>query len=173
MPWKGCGRFVGCCDRSRYTRQEYDDSVSTIVYLDLCCFKRPFDDGKDRRIRKEAEAVAEIMEMSESRLVDLVHSPAHDYENDRNPREDRRLAIRFWLKATTISVQESQETTDRARAIAALGFGTLDSLHLAFAEAASARWFITTDDQLLRTAGKHRSQLRVEVILPNPLAIEP
>jgi hypothetical protein len=31
--------------------------VSDIVYLDLCCFKRPFDDATQERVRREAETI--------------------------------------------------------------------------------------------------------------------
>ena len=38
----------------------------TIVYLDLCALKRPFDDARSERIRREAEAVARIFEESDN-----------------------------------------------------------------------------------------------------------
>ena len=63
-----------------------------MVYLDLCCFKRPFDDASVDRIRREAEAVAAILDMAQAGTFRLVRSPAHDFENERNPREDRRVA---------------------------------------------------------------------------------
>jgi hypothetical protein len=145
--------------------------VSDIAYLDLCCLKRPFDDETIERTRREAAAVAAIMDMAEAGTIAVVRSPSHDFENDRNLREDRRLAIRLWLEAATISVQASQAIAQRTLSLAALGFGMLDASHLAYAEAAQARWFITTDDRLLKLAARHRGQLRVEVILPE--RIEP
>jgi len=87
--------------------------VSDVVYLDLCCIKRPFDDETVERTRREAEAVAAIMNLVESETVDLVRSPAHDFENDRNTREDRRLATRLWLEAAAISVQTSPAIRQR------------------------------------------------------------
>ena len=59
---------------------------ATIVYLDICALKRPFDDATNDRIRREAEAVARIFEKVENGSIDLVVSPAHRFENDRNPR---------------------------------------------------------------------------------------
>jgi hypothetical protein len=38
---------------------------ATIVYLDICALKRPFDDARSERIRREAEAVARIFEKVE------------------------------------------------------------------------------------------------------------
>src|SRR5213075_2297096 len=130
-----------------------------MVYLDLCCFKRPFDDATVERIRREAEAVAAILDMAQAGTLDLVRSPAHDFENERNPREDRRLATRLWLETATIVVPTSGVATNRARALAAFGFAPLDALHLAFAEASAARWFVTTDDRLLKIADRYREQL--------------
>ena len=137
-----------------------------MVYLDLCCFKRPFDDATLERIRREAEAVAAILDLTQAGTFQLVRSPAHDFENERNPREDRRVATRLWLETATVSVAASDQTGDRARALASLGFAPLDALHLAFAEASAARWFVTTDDRLLKVAMRHREQLRVDVVTP-------
>jgi predicted nucleic acid-binding protein len=146
--------------------------VSNIVYLDLCCLKRSFDDGTVERVRREAEAVAAIMAMAESREVELVHSSVHDLENDRNPREERRLTVRLWLQAATISVETSPAITARGTELSALGFGTLDALHLAFAEAAAARWFVTTDDRLVKLGLRHRENLIVEVVGPDQIRHE-
>jgi hypothetical protein len=146
--------------------------VSEIAYLDICCFKRPFDDATIERIRREAEAVAAILDMVQAGTFLLVRSPAHDFENERNPREDRRLAARLWLDSASVSVAASDKTRDRARALAALGFGPLDALHLAFAEASAARWFVTTDDRLLKTATRHREQLRLDVVTPDQVPLE-
>jgi predicted nucleic acid-binding protein len=152
--------------------EEYDELVSQIAYLDICCFKRPFDDAAVERIRREAEAVATILEKVQAGTFRLVRSPAHDFENERNPREDRRLATRLWLETATVSVVASGTANDRARALAALGFGPLDALHLAFAEAAAARGFVTTDDRLWKVATRNRAQLAVEVVMPDHVLFE-
>jgi len=140
--------------------------ATATVYLDICCFKRPFDDAADERVRREADAVAGILDAAQAGSLQLVRSPAHDFENERNPREDRRLATRLWLDAATVRVPAGDATDARAREIAALGFTPLDALHLAFAEQAAARWFVTTDARLLKRAVVHRNQLRVAVCLP-------
>ena len=146
--------------------------MSQIVYLDVCCFKRPFDDAALERVRREAEAVAEILDAAQAGTFQLVRSPAHDFENERNPREDRRLATRLWLNAAVPSVTTSAAAAVRARELAALGFGPLDALHLAFAEQSAARWFVTTDDRLLKRAVTERNRLRVEVLRPDQVPLE-
>jgi predicted nucleic acid-binding protein len=151
----------------------YDDAVSsTIVYLDICALKRPFDDARSERIRREAEAVARIFEKVESGSFRLVVSPAHRFENDRNPREDRRLATDLWLRKADRSVDVTPDIDERVRLLASFGFGPLDALHLALAEKAEARWFVTTDDRLLRKALERRDQMQVEVVRPDQLALD-
>jgi predicted nucleic acid-binding protein len=148
--------------------------VSEIVYLDVCCFKRPFDDATQERVRREAEAVATLLDAGDDGRIRLVRSPAHDFENDRNPREDRRLATRLWLRVASVQASGGDEVQERARTLAALGFGPLDALHLAFAEQSKAKWFVTTDDRLLKSAETCQDRLRVQVIKPDqfPTPIE-
>jgi len=43
-------------------------------------------------------------------------------------------------------------------------------LHLAFAERAEARWFVTCDDELLKLAGRLGDALRTLVVAPPELA---
>ena len=146
--------------------------MSEIVYLDVCCFKRPFDDATLERVRREADSVAAILDAVQAGRYQLVRSPAHDFENERNPREDRRLATRLWLDVATTSVPATPATSARARELAALGFGPLDALHLAFAEHSAARWFVTTDDRLLKRAATQRDHLRVDVLRPDQVSLE-
>jgi predicted nucleic acid-binding protein len=144
---------------------------ATIIYLDICALKRPFDDAQSERIRREAEAVARIFEQVENGSIQLVVSPAHRFENDRNPREDRRLATALWLKKADRVVDAAADTDERARLLAGLGFGPLDALHLALAEKAKARWFVTTDDRLLKKAREQRDRMQIEVVSPDDLVL--
>jgi predicted nucleic acid-binding protein len=146
--------------------------VGEIVYLDVCCFKRPFDDASQERIRREAQAVASALEAARRGTIRLVRSPAHDFENARNPREDRRVATDLWLQEATVTVSSNPGVADRARVLAGVGFSALDALHLAFAEASLARWFVTTDDRLLRRARSEGHRVSVEVLFPDELPLE-
>lgn len=145
--------------------------MTDIVYLDICCFKRPFDDAAQERVRREAEAVAAALDAATSGRIRLVRSPAHDFENERNPREDRRMATLLWLEAAALHVPASPEAVGRARELTAVGFAPLDALHLAFAEASAARWFVTTDDRLVARARAERDRLRVQVVGPDQLLL--
>ncbi len=141
------------------------------MYLDICSFKRPFDDASAERVRREAEAVAAILDAAAKGTIKLVRSPAHDFEYDRNPREDRRLATLLWLDSATLRVSATAETTARARELSALGFAPLDALHLAFAEQSQAKCFVTTEDQILKRARGLAKQLRLQVLKPDHLSL--
>jgi predicted nucleic acid-binding protein len=145
--------------------------VSDTVYLDVCCLKRPFDDASQQRVRREADVVAAILDRANRGKLRLVRSPAHDLENARNPREDRRLATALWLEAAVIRTPASARTGERARELVALGFTALDALHLAFAEESRATWFVTTDDRLLKRARLQADRLGVPVVRPDQLPI--
>jgi hypothetical protein len=140
--------------------------VSDVVYLDVCCLKRPFDDQRSTRVQLETAAVAALIDRAERESIRLVRSPAHALENDRNPREDRRLAASIWLEAARVEVPFSEKVEARAGEILGLGFDVLDPLHTAFAEASGARWFVTTDDRLVALGQRHRDELRVEITNP-------
>jgi predicted nucleic acid-binding protein len=145
------------------------------VYLDMCALKRPFDDQRQPRVRDEATAVADIIARVEAGEVALVRSPAHLVENEANPREDRRLAAALWIDGAAVDVALDAPVEARAAELTALGFHPLHALHVAFAERAGARWFVTCDDDLLRRAGRLGGALRTEVVAPRvvPLRAEP
>ena len=62
------------------------------------------------------------------------------------------------------------EVEVRARELVALGLRPLDALHVAFAEQARARWFVTCDDELLKVAGRLGDALRTLVVPPGAVA---
>lgn len=140
--------------------------MSDVVYLDLCCLKRPFDDQRSMRIQLETAAIAGLIALAERGTIRMVRSPAHALENERNPREDRRLAAAIWIEAAQVAVQLSERVVSRSEKLNSLGLGPLDALHTAFAEEAGARWLVTTDDRLIALGQRHRAALGVEITSP-------
>ena len=65
-------------------------------------------------------------------------------------------------------VQVGAAQIERGCELERMGFQSFDSLHLACAEGGRVDVFLTTDDQLLRLAGRSAAQLQVRV--ENPLA---
>jgi hypothetical protein len=55
------------------------------IYLDNCCFNRPFDDQSQLRIKLESEAKLKIQDDIRAQRIQLVWSYILDLENDNNP----------------------------------------------------------------------------------------
>ena len=63
------------------------------IYLDNCCFNRPFDDQSRLRIRLESEAKLKIQNGIKEGVFQLVWSYILDAENEANPYYERQRAI--------------------------------------------------------------------------------
>jgi len=142
-----------------------------LVYLDVCCLNRPFDDQSRERIRLEAEAVLLILERCQAGEWQLLGSEAVDYEISRIPDEERRYKERRYRVFLLASVARARQKVNRpvqvrAQELERLGFKALDALHIACAEAGGARVLLTTDDRMLNIARKIRGNLRVRVENP-------
>jgi hypothetical protein len=120
------------------------------VYLDNCCFNRPFDDQQQARVRLEAEAKLHIQEQLRNNSFELVWSYILDLENAANPFEERRTTISGWRRYAKVDVEESLALLQQAHALAALGLKAKDALHIACAIIAACEYFVTTDDGILK-----------------------
>ena len=65
------------------------------IYLDNCCLNRPFDDQSQFRIRLESEAKLKIQDEIRVGSFELIWSYVLDYENSKNPFEERRKRLFF------------------------------------------------------------------------------
>ena len=81
------------------------------IYLDNCCFNRPFDDQSQIRIKLDAEAKLKIQEEIRFGNIKLVWSYILDYENSRNPFRERKEQIRGWKKYAELDIHENAELT--------------------------------------------------------------
>ena len=119
------------------------------IYLDNCCFNRPFDDQSRIRIMLETEAKLRIQEEVRAGRLKLIWSYILDYENSKNPHEYRKLQIKVWGKYAVIDIKENDEVIEKANSLNLKGFKKLDSLHIACAVIMKCDFFITTDDKIL------------------------
>ena len=142
-----------------------------IIYLDICCLKRPFDDQSKPRIRAESRAIASILEAVEEGDYQLIRSPALDFENSRNPVENRRLIVETWLEKFSKKIPLSPEVEKRALELNNRGIKPLDAYHIAFAEKSQAVFYITCDYRLLKIRHELKDDLKTKVINPTELII--
>jgi len=119
------------------------------IYLDNCCFNRPYDDQSQPRVRFETQAKLHIQKMVFEREIELVWSYVLKYENSRNPFEAKRNAISRWEKLSSLFVAMSDEIVADAEIITITGVKNADALHVACAIAGNCHYFITVDKRLL------------------------
>ena len=136
------------------------------IYLDVCCFNRPFDDQRQDRIRLEAEAVLLILGRCEVGAWQWVSSAVVEEEVNNTPSHERRSRVLNMLSGAHGTVALTDVAIACAIVLKAMGFRTYDALHLSCAEEATADVFLTTDDLVLRIATRHTAQLRVRVANP-------
>ena len=121
-----------------------------LIYLDLCCFNRSWDDQSSSRVRLETEAKLLLQDRVRLGATSLVWSYALTYENNFNPHRERRETIAAWQQLAISTVQASKEVVVIALQLEADGATAFDALHVACAIQAGAALFVTTDDRLLR-----------------------
>jgi len=136
----------------------------TRLYMDICCFNRPFDDQSQRRVRLEAEAKLSIQDSIREGEVELIWSYLMDFENRANPFRERRESIAPWRALSVVDLSETPEIVSQAKELNRLGFKAKDSLHLSCALAGQSELFLTTDDGIL----KKRDQI-TDLAVMNPV----
>jgi predicted nucleic acid-binding protein len=119
------------------------------IYLDSCCFNRPFDDQSDLWVRLETEAKLRIQEMVREQTVALLWSSVLDYENNDNPSAEKRERIDAWKQLATAICKMSEDIFRQADNLQIVGLKPKDALHLACALTLGADYFITTDKKIL------------------------
>jgi predicted nucleic acid-binding protein len=120
------------------------------IYLDNCCFNRPFDDQKQIKIRLQAEAKLFIQEKIIRNELKLVWSYILDYENHYNPFKERKNSIEQWKNSAIIDIEETEEVLNIADKLVKLSLKSKDALHLACAIIAKCDYFLTTDDLITK-----------------------
>ena len=124
------------------------------LYLDNCCFSRPFDDQSQLLVRLETEAKLFIQQGIKEGMFELVWSYILERENLDNPFERRQQAISPWRLRAKVDIGETVEIVQMAETYHKLGLRPKDSLHVACAFVAKADFLITTDRRMLKFANK-------------------
>ena len=121
-----------------------------LIYLDNCCFNRPYDDQTQPKVAIETLAKLHIQELALKRKIDIAWSYILKFENSRNIFASKRAAIAKWEHLSVRFIEKSDAITALAREIAATGIKPVDSLHIACAVTAQCDYMITVDNRILK-----------------------
>ena len=119
------------------------------VYLDNCCFNRPYDNQSNLMVCLETEAKLFVQELILKEELELVWSFVLDYENNDNPFEERKKSIISWKSLAVIDCDLCDKIADEANDLMKLGLKQKDASHIACAIYANADYFLTTDKKIL------------------------
>ena len=135
------------------------------IYLDNCCYNRPFDDQNQDLIRLETEAKLIIQERIKLGLYSLVWSFILDFENDENPSGDKHESIQTWKLIATEYCPASVDILLKTKEFMTLGLKHKDAFHVACAIKHKCDYLLTTDKKFL-----NKSKHFLEISIMNPMA---
>ena len=131
------------------------------IYMDNCCYYRPFDDQTQDRIRLETDAVISIVARCEAGEWDLIGSEVLEHEMAKVSDLDKYENAVTVYQAAKLSIPFSTEIQQRANQLQRYKIKPMDSLHLASAESGGATVYLTTDDDLVKWAKSSDTKLNV------------
>lgn len=141
------------------------------LYLDNCCYNRPFDDLKQEKINLEANAIENIFRKHINKEVEIYKSMAIDFEISKIKLDIKRRQVEDLYDAMDLTeIDYSQDIKQRAVELKQYNIKDMDALHLSFAESKNVDYFITTD-RILINASK-RANLKIKVINPIEFIME-
>lgn len=120
-----------------------------LVYLDNCCFNRPYDNQSQPRIELETRAKLFVQRLVVEKELSLVVSFMSEMENEANPFVERKHSIGDFFQFAVKMIPSTAEGEELAQEIVKGGLKTKDAAHLACAIVGGCDYFLTTDDRLL------------------------
>jgi len=134
------------------------------IYLDNCCFCRPFDDQSNDKIRLESEAILTIIDRCEMGKWDIIKSDVSLDEIIGIPNEIKKRKVLSLYSSALINISLNKDIVAHAKELLKLNIAPFDALHLACAEYGEADIFLTTDKKLINMSKK--AKLKTKVLNP-------
>lgn len=123
------------------------------IYLDMCCYNRPYDDQTQLKVSMETQSKLYIQHMIKEKKLELTASYMLRYECSNNPFEMRRNTILDFIDQNAfayVGVERRAEIEAKANEIMKTGIKFKDACHVASAIYAKCEYFISTDIRLLK-----------------------
>jgi predicted nucleic acid-binding protein len=120
------------------------------IYLDNCCFNRPYDDQTQLKIYLETQAKLHVQSLVYEKKIELVWSFILTFENSQNIFDAKKRAISQWENISSSFVEKSEDIRLTAKEIMTTGIKAADAAHVACAIAGNCNYFITVDKRLLK-----------------------
>lgn len=122
------------------------------VYLDNCCYNRPYDDQSQPKVQLETQAKLHIQKMITDKKLNLIYSFVSEFENSKNPNTINSISISNFFKnaAVYVDISRKPEIRSEAAEIIKTGVKEMDAMQVASAIVGKSDYFLTTDKRLLK-----------------------
>jgi len=123
------------------------------IYLDSCCYNRPYDDLTFSEIADEANSKLHIQSLIKFNALELVTSYILVAEIGKNRNEYNRTHILTYIYENTtwyIDFDKKKQLDAIAAEVMNKGIKSMDAAHIACAILAGCDYFISTDKRLLK-----------------------
>ncbi|GHV83057.1 hypothetical protein AGMMS50212_03970 [Spirochaetia bacterium] len=132
-----------------------------LIYLDNCCFNRPYDDQTQVKIFFETDAKLYIQQQILSGVYELAWSYILDYEIGKSPFPERKDRIMKWKDIAHLNCNEKESILLEAEQLQRIGLKVVDSLHIACADFMHCDYVLTTDRKMLNKPIKSVTKMPV------------
>ena len=139
------------------------------LYLDICCYNRPFDEQDQHKIILETEAKLIVQNKIKKGDYSLVWSFMLDFENDESPSKEKREIIKSWKLIASEYCSSSLDILESAKEYMKIGLKHKDAIHLACAVKHKCDYLITTDR---RFNNKNKLVKEIEIVNPTTFILE-
>ena len=130
------------------------------IYMDSCCFNRPFDDLTQSKIYEEAEAVKRVIELAKNGKITIISSQFVKYEIESIRLQDKRNNVLSFFHCD-VYYTLTEHIADLARHYQTFNLKTFDSLHLATAEINEVDYLLSTDKDFIKFAERFSHKTKV------------
>ena len=141
----------------------YDKKLK--IYLDNCCYNRPYDDQLQLTISLETQAKLVIQDMIKKEKLVLYTSFILYQEISDNPYEYKRSAIKSFVQnyeSFYIGLKNKENIWNKTKQIMSTGIKEKDAIHISCAISQKCDAFLTTDKRLMKYDDK-------EIRIYNPI----
>jgi predicted nucleic acid-binding protein len=133
------------------------------LYLDTCCYNRPYDDQTQERIHLEGEAILAIINKREQNNDEIIGSLVLDFEMEQIENIEKQEKVKnFYIQTIDKKIDYNVNILKRVKELSdQTKIRTFDRFHLSFAENAKVDVLLTTDDKFEKACSKLNLQIKV------------